>query len=288
MASRFGKKFESKVLGTIKKHRLAGRTDRVLVACSGGKDSTSVLSIMHKDGYPVEALHIDLGIGDWSVENRKNITSFCKDGGIKLHFASTRDYFGASVCYIKSSLQAKTSLTSCSICGVMKKTILSRKARELGAGRLATGHNLDDEARTFTMNLLNGNPELCLLSGPGRIHGGSGFVPRIKPLYFCPASEIRRYSEEMNFPVLYERCPCSKGSFGRNIYEELEKLERTYPGLRKNIVETFLEIQGKIRTRNEKLLPCKLCGEPSRKGVCRTCEMFSILRAEPNPPSQRR
>jgi uncharacterized protein (TIGR00269 family) len=278
MHSRFAEKFEQSVMDTVRTHSLASKADKILVACSGGKDSTSVLYILHKNGYDVEALHIDLGIGRWSEKNHKNISSFCRDGGIKFHLASTRDFFGTSVCYLKSSLQTKTDLTSCSICGVIKKWILNKKARELGADRLATGHNLDDEARTFMMNVINGNPELCLYSSPGRGSISGLFVPRIKPLYFTPASRIERYSKEMGFPVLYERCPCSKGSFGRNIYDEMGELEKHAPKLKINVVRAFLALQKKaVGDLAKEVTACGLCGEPSKKGICRTCSMLSVL-----------
>ncbi|MFH0817526.1 MAG: ATP-binding protein [Candidatus Micrarchaeota archaeon] len=281
MASKFSEKFEKKVLNAVKRYNLASKSDKVLVACSGGKDSTSVLSILHKNRYDVEAIHIDLGIGEWSEKNKENINSFCRKADIKLNFASTREYFGSSVCYLKSAIQARDNLTSCSVCGVMKKWILNKKARELGADRLATGHNLDDEARTFVMNLANGNPELCLLSSPGRKDMNGIFVPRIKPLYFCSTPDIKRYSREMGFPVLYERCPCSKGSFGRNIFEELDAIEAKYPEAKQNIVQTFQYIQKKTPTPCGAVSACRLCGEPSRKGICRTCSMLSMLKDKP-------
>lgn len=285
MTSRFANDFETSVLRTVQRYSLASKNGRVLVACSGGKDSTSVLSILHGAGYSAEALHIDLGIGEWSESNRKNISDFCSDRGITLHIASTRDYFGSSVCHIKSLVQSRSDLTSCAICGVMKKWILNRKAKELEAQRLATGHNLDDEARTFIMNLVNGNPELNLYASPGRIFSKSQslFVPRIKPLFFMRATQIERYSREMAFPVLYERCPCSKGSFGRTIYEDISSFEEWVPGAKDNIVETFLSLQTKLSAKNRTTtLECKLCGEPSRSGICRTCSMLLSVRSSPS------
>ncbi|MFH1470841.1 MAG: ATP-binding protein [Candidatus Micrarchaeota archaeon] len=281
MDSGFAKRFERKILADVLENKLASKDELVLVACSGGKDSTTVLSIMHKNQFNVEALHIDIGIGEWSGKNRANIRRFCEEKGITLHLASTRDYFGSSVCYLKSVVQERTDLNPCFICGVMKKWILNKRAKELGAGKLATGHNLDDEARTFVMNLINGNPELCLLSGPGRRSRNEIFVPRIKPLYFCSSAEIKRYSLEMGFPVLYERCPCSKGSFGRRIFEDLDEMERRQRDMKKNIIDSFLWMQRRMPVLQGTAKPCGLCGEPSRTGTCRTCRMLSGLRKGP-------
>ena len=59
----FIKNFEFKVKNTIKKFRLLDKKDKVLVACSGGKDSTVVLYILKKLNYNVEAITIDTGLG---------------------------------------------------------------------------------------------------------------------------------------------------------------------------------------------------------------------------------
>ena len=77
--------FETNVKETIRKYDLIKKKDRVIVACSGGKDSTTVLYLLKKFGYDVEALIIDLGIGDWSKKSVGSISAFCNCHNIKLH-----------------------------------------------------------------------------------------------------------------------------------------------------------------------------------------------------------
>lgn len=282
--------FERKVRDTIVRYGLADRKDKVLVACSGGKDSTTVLYLLNKLGYDAQAITIDLHIGDYSKRNIENIKMFCREHKIRLHVVDLREELGSSICYIRDGIQDKKKLSNCTICGVVKRWILNRKAKELRATRLATGHNLNDESETVLMNLMKGNPELGLGMGPKTGNtkvkaGEKSFVQRIKPLYFCTNEEIRAYSEFMGFPVVYEPCPCSVDVFRRKIRNELKELEKAYPGIRLKLVRNFLKILPRLRKKYSKakgksaIGRCELCGEPSRNNVCRLCGLIKIQRS---------
>ena len=284
MHTEFNEKFEREVKNTIKEYKLAEKKDRIIVACSGGKDSTTTLYLLKKFGYNVEGLMIDLLIGKWSDENLKNTKKFCKEHGIKLHVINMRKEFGCSICYIRSGIQEKMKLSNCAICGVIKRWLLNKRARELKADKIATGHNLDDETETILMNIFSGNPDLSLSMGPknGMI-ANEKFVQRIKPLYFHTNEEARKYSEAMDFPVIYEPCPCSVNAFRRDIRKWISGIEKHNPGIKMSIVNNFLEMLPSLRKNyktERKLETCKICGEPSRKNICKRCQLIKILHAE--------
>lgn len=277
----FIEEFENKVKLDIEKHNLLSRNDKIIVACSGGKDSTTALYLMKKFGYDVEALIIDLLMGEWSRKNLQNIKKFCKDQNVKLHIISMRGEFGCSMCYLRFLIKSKTKLTSCGICGVVKKWLLNKNAREVGATKLCVGHNLDDEAQTVIMNLCNGNPEFLITLGPKS--GGIAdkkFVQRIKPLYFCFEKDIEKYSKLMEFPVLYDKCPCSTGTLRRFLKKWLNEMEKKEPEIKHNIINNFLKMRSAIPSlyENNGINYCKRCGEPSRNLVCKTCEMLKLLK----------
>lgn len=279
---KFLEQFEGRVRKTIRDHKLLARKDRVLVACSGGKDSTTVLYLLNKFGYRAEGLIIDLQMGSWSGQNLKNILEFCNSKGLKLHTVSLKDGYGFDIKRIRSLVAGRKDLTACMVCGVMKRWVLNRKARELGAGKIATGHNLDDEAQTCIMNLVNGNPKLGINMGPRTgLVDDPRFVPRVKPLFFSLEKDSRRYSELMGFTVLYRRCPYAGEGQRWKMRDFLDILEERQPGAKSRIVDSTLGVFREIRkgVRPGQIRHCSKCGEPARSETCKVCQVLGELEA---------
>lgn len=279
----FIEEFEEKVKKTIQDYGLLNKKDKILVACSGGKDSTTVLYLLKKFGFQVEALMIDLLIGDWSDKNLENTKIFCESEEIKLHIVSVRDVLGGSMCFIKSKIGSEQKLNTCTICGVIKRWLLNKKARELGVDKIVTGHNLDDQAETMLMNLLKNNIKLNIGQQPKTgVFENKKFVPRVKPLFFCLNKNVRCYAELMKFPVLYDKCPCSSGVFRREIREELDLLEKKYPNFKENMVRNFLKMLPNFKVEKEKLIYCEKCKGVSRDKICKFCSLMKSLEMSGN------
>ncbi|MBD3164175.1 TIGR00269 family protein [Candidatus Woesearchaeota archaeon] len=281
----FLKYFEKKVRKTIRVNKLVGKRERILVACSGGKDSTAALYLMNKivanRNIKVEAMHVDQSIGEYSKVNRRNIEKFCSEQGIKLHVTSFREFFGMAQCYIKDALRDKgINWKSCAICGVLRRYIINKFTRDLKATRIVTGHNLDDEAQTTLMNLFNNRIDLLARQGPK-----SGpmkhrhFVPRIKPLYMCKEEEVLLYSKLMKFPVQYEPCPCRTDSYRLSVLKLLDEFEKSNKGTKSGIVNSYLELMPLLKKnfKKGKINSCDKCGEPTSGEVCNSCKILGKI-----------
>ncbi len=259
---------ERKVKQTLAKIKLS-KKEKILVALSGGKDSSVCAYLLKKLGYKIEGIHINLHMG------------LCKNLGIKLHLYDIKKELGASMCYLRTSILSSHNtgkrLKNCAICGVIKKWILNKKARELKASKLATGHSLDDEAQTFLINIFKGSPELSANAGPISRNvkdNDKKFVPRIKPLFFVPENEIRKFSKSKKLPVVYEKCPCALDSYRIQVREFVNTLsDREKENIMKNF-ERFMEKMKKETDANVKY--CKICGEPARNEICKRCELMRI------------
>jgi len=277
---KFISEFETKVQKTIREYRLCSKKDRIAVACSGGKDSTTVLYLLKKFGYNVFAIYINLRMGNYSENCLKELKKFCKIYRIKLHIIDIRKTYGSSMCHIRSVVQEKQRLSNCTICGIMKRWLLNKKARELKAAKLATGHNLDDEAETIIVNYLRGNVLLGINSGPVTgIVTDKKFVARIKPLYFCSAADILKYANSIKFPFWHEKCPCAAGTYRLDVRKFLNSLNENEK-IKENIVNKFVKLLPKLRStffrKQKKVVYCSVCGEPARNEVCNVCGLLKI------------
>ena len=180
----------------------------------------------------------------------------------------------SGMCYLRGEIQSKKNLKNCAICGVIKRWILNKEARRLKADKIATGHNLDDETQTFLINIFKGSPELSTNSGPiSRNTMDKKFVPRIKPLFFIPEDDVREYSKRMKLPVVYDKCPCALDSYRIQVRKFVDGLSEEK---KMNIIKNMDNMLGKIQRSKDKINYCEICGEPSRKEVCKMCQLMKI------------
>ena len=151
----FIKYFEDKVFKTIRKFKLIEMNDKLVVATSGGKDSITVLYLTHKYlskknlQKNISALVIDEGIKDYREHTIKFLKEFCKKLDVELNIISYKERFGKTLDESVTQLKKTNSnISACNICGTFRRQALNVGARELGATKLVTGHNLDDEAQS--------------------------------------------------------------------------------------------------------------------------------------------
>lgn len=289
----FTRFFEERFRKTIRKYKLFKPKEKILVALSGGKDSTILLYLLKKfysKSNNIEALIIDEGVKGYRDKSIKIAIKNCKYWGIKHTLASFKKEFGITNDLLMPLIEKNPKLGgTCAFCGTIRRNIMNRYAKTLKADKLATGHNLDDEVQSFVMNVFNNDFErMKRMGATSGVIEHSGFVKRIKPLYETPEKEIIAYCAFNGIKHYSEECCPYSYMAKRNEYREmLNHFEQRFPGTKYSIIrfneklrESIIPKEIKINHENKKLLNCTNCGEPTEKKLCKTCEMMETLKKE--------
>ena len=163
----FTEYFENKIFKTIRQFELLDKDENLGVALSGGKDSLTVLHILNKLSQQnpkirVNAIAIDEGIAGYRDNTLETAKESCEKNNIKFHVFSYKEEFGLTLDEMLKILDVKP----CSICGIFRRYLLNKKSKELRFTKLATGHNLDDEAQSIMMNQMKNNLAASARLGP--------------------------------------------------------------------------------------------------------------------------
>ena len=264
---------ERRVKKEIRKQKGRKRLDRIAVALSGGKDSSTTLLLIHKifsKSAQIHAISVDEGIGGYRDKTLEVAKRLCRDLDVEHHIVSFKGSIGITMDEVS---KREDEIGVCTYCGVFRRYLLNREARELSADVLVLGHNLDDFAQSVLMNFVNADLEKLARIAP-HLRIQEGLVPRLLPLRLIPEKEVMLYAMLNNLELCLDRCPYAFSNrfiFRRIIYE----LEDLYPGTRHKIVKVYDQIKPYLYELfpSEGMRRCKLCGEPSSKEICKACEL---------------
>jgi uncharacterized protein (TIGR00269 family) len=278
--------FEKRVKKTINKNKLARFGETIAVGVSGGKDSAVTLSLLDKFAgkhITLKGISIDEGIPGYRDKSIDQAKALYKELDIDHIIVKYKDSFDYSMTEIMQIKQEKgLAQKSCSYCGVFRRTLLNKHAREMKADKLATGHNLDDEAQSVLMNVFANNiPRLARTGIINGLEKNEKFIPRIKPLYFTPEKEVEVYALLKKIPFYGELCCPFSSGVKRNVFRTaIDEIEASLPGSKYALMNTLQEIQPILisHVKQEALQECTQCGELSSASVCKACELITKLK----------
>ena len=277
----FIKDFEKRVRYAIKKYKMIESGDRVAIALSGGKDSVAlafVLRRLYRRRKDVEflAITIDEGIEGYrppTVEIAKEITRLL---GMEHHIISFKEDFGMTL----DEMVKLGDKKPCTYCGVFRKYLLNKTARQLGATKLAMGHNLDDETQTILLNFLQSDIERLARLVPQRMQ--KGLVMRVKPFREVYEREVVVYNLLFNLPMDMNECPYSHFPVRAPVRDFLYDFENKYPGRKYSVMRSFEALIPCLKEMYPQieLNACERCGEPTPSVVCQACILKEELQAK--------
>lgn len=211
--------------------------DRWLVALSGGKDSYGLLAILldlkWRGLLPVELLACNLDQGQPNFP-KHILPEFLTRHGIE-HRIEYRDTYSVVTDKIAEGN------TYCSLCSRLRRGHLYRIAREEGCSSLVLGHHREDILETFFMNLFHGGR---LAAMPPKLLNDEGDLFVLRPLAFSAESDLEKFAEAMQFPII----PCdlcgSQDGLQRNAMKAmLSDIEAKMPGRKDTMVRALTNVR---------------------------------------------
>jgi tRNA 2-thiocytidine biosynthesis protein TtcA len=208
--------------------------DRIMVGLSGGKDSWALMQILDvlRQRAPVSftlvAVNVDSGYKDYKHDV---IARTCDERGWEHHIEHTG--IGELIEDILDIDQ-----TPCSLCARLRRGVLYRIAKQVGATKIALGHHADDFIETLLLNLFFAG---ALKAMPAKLVSDDGAHVVIRPLVYIGEEEARAYTKERGLPVIGCCCPaCGDLSLQRQrIKRLLMDLEGEHPGVKQSMLKAL-------------------------------------------------
>jgi tRNA-5-methyluridine54 2-sulfurtransferase len=260
----------------IHDHQMLNKTDRILVAVSGGKDSLAVWDMLIDLGYQADGLYVALGIGEYSEESRGYTERFADERGLKLTVVSLRDDYGYDI----PTASRATGRVPCSACGMSKRHLFDKAAIDGGYDVVVTGHNLDDEAAVLFGNALRWDVEYLARQLPV-LPSRHGFPKKVKPLIRLSEREMAAWCVVRGIDYIVDECPIAAGNKHIGFKEALNVLEEKSPGTKASYYLGFLDrmapvLAGIAASGADSVTPCTRCGAPTggeEGSVCAFCRL---------------
>ena len=216
--------------------------DRVMVGLSGGKDSWA----LHPDPRRAAAARADHVLAR-RRQRRLRLRGLSAPGGRRGLRARAGGSFTASTRRSAQVIDDKLDAdeTPCSLCARLRRGVLYRLARQVGATKIALGHHLDDFVETLLLNLFFAG---ALKAMPARLVSDNRAHVVIRPLVYVTEAEARAYARENDLPVIGCCCPaCGDLSLQRQRVKRLiMELEREHP----NVKASMMKALGNVMPRH--------------------------------------
>jgi len=269
--------FRAQVKRAIAQYDMLARSDRILVAVSGGKDSLALWDVLLELGYDVTGLYLGLGIEAYSTRSGEASKAFAADRGADLVVVDLERDYGYDI----PTAGKRGSRSTCAVCGLSKRYVFNRAALEGGFDVVATGHNLDDEAATLLGNTLRWQTEYIARQSPA-LPAKEGMVKKVKPLFRLSELETAAFAFLRGIDYVVEECPLVAGNTQLRYKDAMNAIEADSPGTKAQFLLGYLD-RGLPLFRSEDsavLAFCENCGQPTTGQFCAFCRARAQILGE--------
>ena len=220
------KRLVREVREAIDAYGMIERGARWLVCLSGGKDSYTMLAILHELKWrgvlPVELLACNLDQGQPNFPATV-LPEFLARMGVE-HRIEYQDTYSIVMDKVPAGR------TMCALCSRLRRGNLYRIAREEGCSAVVLGHHRDDILETFFMNLFHGGR---LASMPPKLLNEEGDLFVYRPMAFVAEADCEKFANAMHYPIIpCDLCGSQDGLQRQQVKGILDGWEARSPGRR--------------------------------------------------------
>jgi cytoplasmic tRNA 2-thiolation protein 1 len=276
----FRESIVEKTRKTISKYGMISHGERVGVAVSGGKDSLSLLKVLHEllepRGNQLVAISVDEGVSGYRDEALSHARNLADELGIERKVVSYQSLYGFT---LDEALDWKDKRinSSCSFCGVFRRRAIDEAAADANVSVVATAHNLDDFVQTFMLNLMHG--DVARLAWLDPTYSDDVFpVRRVKPFIEIYEEEVALFAYQTGLPFQSVSCPYMHEGLRSEVRDYLNVMEANHPGMKNVLFRSSLDVISHLAdTPQKSSMPCTSCGQPSSSGLCNVCRMKASI-----------
>ncbi len=218
------KSLESRVGKAIGDYNMIEDGDTVLVCVSGGKDSYTLLHILMalQQRAPIRFKLIAMNLDQKQPGFPADILpGYFESIGVDFRIIEADTYS-----IVKEKIPE--GKTTCSLCSRLRRGIIYRTAKELGANKIALGHHRDDMVHTLMLNILFGGK---LKAMPPKLVTDDKAHIVIRPLAYCAENDIARFARGMEFPIIpCNLCGSQENMQRQKIREMMQDWDKRFPG----------------------------------------------------------
>ncbi len=221
---RLRKRLENKTGKAIADYHMIEDGDTVLVCISGGKDSYTLLSLLMalRRRAPVDFRLIAMNLDQKQPGFPADVLpEYLAKVGVEYRIVEQDTY-----AIVRDKIPP--GKTSCSLCSRLRRGVIYRTAKELGANKIALGHHRDDIVHTLFLNLFFAGQIKAM---PPKLVTDDGAHVVIRPLAYCAEADIARFARGMAYPIIPCRLCGSQDNLQRQkIREMMADWDLRYPG----------------------------------------------------------
>ncbi|HUO43757.1 MAG TPA: tRNA 2-thiocytidine(32) synthetase TtcA [Burkholderiales bacterium] len=236
-ANKLAKRLRRLVGQAIADYDMIRSGDRVMVCLSGGKDSYALLDVLLRlrDKAPVEFEIVAVNLDQRHPGYPEHVLpDYLKSLGIPYRI-EVQDTYSTVKRVIPEGR------TMCSLCSRLRRGVLYRVAKELGATRIALGHHRDDILETFFLNLFFGGQ---LKAMPPKLLSDDGAHVVIRPLAYVEEKDLADYAGLRQFPIVpCDLCGSQETLQRKQIKQLLREWEKQQPGRTETIFRSLQNVR---------------------------------------------